>query len=238
MNTFKSIESRRSIRQYKDQRVELDDLMMVCEMGMHAPTSGDLQDIRFIIVREKSKIETVARLCMDQLWMTSAPALIIVCSQPQLQAQWYGEKGRHVFSTQNAAAAIENVLLAATDLGLGTCWVNGFDQEEMDACFGVGDARVEGIITIGYANEKPAKKEVNTLLTSVFFENYGNGKIDLIALNKDYSLKLAKKLDEIDKKTDSFREQAKQFMAKSREKAKEVHTKYVVKKDDTTPKDE
>ncbi len=233
MNTFKTIESRRSIRQYSAQKVELDDLMMLCEMGMHAPTSGDLQDTRFIIVREKEAIETIAHMCMDQLWMTSASALIVVCSQPDLQAQWYGEKGRHVFSAQNAAAAIQNILLAATDLGLGSCWVNGYDQEKMDGFFGVDDARVEGVITIGYADDKPDQKEMNTLLTSVSFEKYGNDIIDIDALNKDYSKKLAKKLAEVDKKTDTFREQAKKLVSGARKKAKEVHTKYVVKKEET-----
>lgn len=233
MNTFQAIESRRSIRQYQRRSVELDDLLMMCEMGMHAPTSGDLQDIRFIIVREEETIESVARLCMDQLWVTSAPALIVICSQPQVQAQWYGERGRHVFSTQNAAAAMQNMLLAATDLGLATCWVSGYNQEEMDRLFGAeGSARVEGIITVGYANEQPDSKILNDHVQCVYFESYGNTKIDIDLLNKDYSKKLEKKLKEVDKKTDTLREHAKKFFSSSKEKAKEMHKKYVVKKDD------
>lgn len=233
MNTFKAIQSRRSIRQYKNKPVELDDLMMIAEMGIHAPTSGDLQDVRFIIVREKSTINKVAEICLEQLWITSAPALIVVCSQPNHQADWYGERGRHVFSTQNAAAAIENALLAATDLGLGTCWVGGYDQEKIDGLFGAsGSARVEGIITVGYANENPSKKHVNDHLTSIYFESYGNDKIDMDLLNKDYSKKLEKKLKAIDEKTDTFREQAQKYLESAKVKAKEVHKKYVVKKNE------
>ncbi|MCA9477756.1 MAG: nitroreductase family protein [Nanoarchaeota archaeon] len=230
MNTFQAIESRRSVRQYQNRPVELDDLLMIAEMGMHGPTSGDLQDTRFIIVREKEAIEKVAEMCLEQLWMTSAPSLLVVCSQPSVQAEWYGERGRHVFSAQNAAAAMENALLAATDLGLATCWVGGFDQEKIDDFFGVGDARVEGIITVGYAAETPEKKEMHDHLTTIYFENYGNDKIDMDLLNKDYSKKIEKKLKETQKKAATFQEQAKKYLDQAKVKAKEVHKKYVLKK--------
>jgi nitroreductase len=234
MNTFNTIKSRRSVRQFKNQAIELDDLLMMAEMGMHAPTSGDLQDIRFIIVRDKGTISKVSDLCLEQWWMTSAPALIIVCSQPALQAEWYGERGRHVFSAQNAGAAIQNVLLAGTDLGLSTCWVGGYDQEAIDGLFGVDNgSRVEGVIVVGYEAEKPLKKNVNDILQSVYFEKYGNSKIDLDLLNKDYSKKLEKKLKEVDVKAESFQEKMKKHLEQAKVKAKEVHKKYVVKKNNS-----
>lgn len=232
MNTFQAIEKRRSIRLYLNKPVELDDILIITEMGMHAPTSGDLQDIRFIVVRDKETIAKAAHLCMDQLWVTSAPVILVVCSQPNVQAQWYGERGRHVFATQNAAAAIQNCLLAATELGLSSCWVSGYNQEAMDDLFGTtGDARVEGIITLGYAAQGPEKKVINDHIKSVFFESYGNSKIDVDLLNKDYSKKIEKKLKEIDLQPQTFQDQAKKFMRNTKLKAKEVHKKYIVKKE-------
>lgn len=199
MDVIKAIVSRRSIRAYKSKNVDKEDLMMLVEMGIKAPTAGNLQDLKFIVCTEQGIINKLPEICMDQYWITTAPAIIVVCSQPQVQAKWFGERGRHVFATQNAAAATQNIMLSAKSMNLDTCWVGGFNQERMDKLFGTeGKARVETIITVGYASEKPDKKNEQSLTSSMFFQKYGQTLEDPNTVNNDYSIKLQKHLSKLE----------------------------------------
>lgn len=196
MDLIKAITTRRSIRDFKDRRVEKDDLLFLCELGMNAPSAGNLQDYRFIITRDRKKIAGLPALCMDQEWIRHATGVIVICSQPKIQIKWYGEQGSFL-ATQNAAAAAQNILLGAHSLGLGACWVSGFDRDKLGKYFGLtGGAKVEVIIPIGYPSGKPDKKTENAIDVMVYFDTYGNDKADLALLNKDYSIKMQEILEE------------------------------------------
>lgn len=196
MDVFKAIQNRRTIRYYKDKKVAMDDLLLLVEMGMKAPNAGNLQDFRFIVTRERKIIKKMPELCMDQDWMSTATGLIVICSQPELQIKWYAEMGNR-FAAQNAAAAAQNILLAAQALNLGACWVGGFDREAIEKAFGIeGKARAEIIITVGYPDEVPEKKTENDIDVMAYFDSYGNDKKDLALLNKDYSIKVQQYLEE------------------------------------------
>lgn len=196
MDLIDAITKRRSFRDFKDRRVEKDDLLFLCELGMKAPSAGNLQDYRFIISRDRNKIAALPAACMDQEWIRYATGVIVVCSQPSMQIKWYGEQGSFL-ATQNAAAAAQNILLGAHSLGLGACWVSGFDKDKVAKIFGVsGDGRVEVVIPIGYPAGKPDKKVENAIDVMVYFDNFGNDKADLILLNKDYSSKMEEYLEE------------------------------------------
>lgn len=227
MDVFNAISSRRSIRLYKNTPVDKDDLFLIIEMGLKAPSSGNLQDYRFVVNRDKGVINKLPELCMDQYWMSSAPAVIAVCSQPQVQGEWFGERGRHVFSIQNAAAATQNILLAAHALGLGACWVGGFDQERVDDLFGVsGKGRVEAIITVGYPAEKPEKKTEIDINTGLFFDSFGNDKEDLAVINKDYSIIVQRRLDRFKDEAQKSAKTGKEWLSIVKEKIKSHHNKY------------
>ncbi len=187
MDIFKCIMSRRTFRNYSDRVVDEDDLYLLVECGLHAPTSGNLQDFRFIVSREQNVLNKVAELCMEQGWIAKATGVIVVCSQPKKQRELYGPKGDHIYAVQNASAAAQNILLGAHALGLGACWVSGFDQQKIDDYFGVGDARVEVVIPIGYPRGKPDDKLVEEIDTVMYFDKYGNNKSNPDKLKKDYS---------------------------------------------------
>ena len=231
MNVFKAISSRRSIRQFKNRPVDKDDLFMLIELGMQAPTAGNMQDFRFIGVFDKETILKLPKACLDQYWITSAPALIVVCSQPQLQATWFGERGRHVFATQNAAMATQNILLAAHAMGLGACMVSGFDQEKVDAIFGVGGkGRVEAIIPVGYPAETPDRKEENEMDVMLYFEKWGNDKEDPALINKDYSIKLQQLIKKVELESQSSRDRTWQWLKDVQGRLKEQLNKKEGKK--------
>ncbi len=217
--------TRRSIRRFKAKPVERDDLHFIIEMAMKAPSAGNLQDYRFIIVRDKAVIKELPDYCMDQMWISGAPIVIVVCSQPKLQKKWYGAPGE-IFARQNAAAATQNILLAAHGLGLGACWVSGFNQEKVDNLFELnGKARVESIIPIGYPAEKPVSKTEFTLNNMLFFDIYEGDIADWDRFTKNYSGIIEKKLASAKEKFKEKSSGAKVTIKDISKKLKDAHAK-------------
>ncbi|GIU69587.1 MAG: NADH dehydrogenase [Candidatus Woesearchaeota archaeon] len=131
METLEAINQRRSIRKYLDKPVEFEKITTIIDSARKAPSAGNLQDWSFIIVTDKNLIKQVASYALEQYWIATAPALIVVCGLPEKHEMYYGLRGKRLYNIQDCAAAIENILLSATDLGLGTCWVGAFEEEKI-----------------------------------------------------------------------------------------------------------
>lgn len=156
METFECITTRRSIRRYKDIPVEWDKIGKIIEAGRAAPSSGNLQNWKFIAVVDKSLREALAEASFQQYWMTPAPVHIAIVEEPLKAKRHYGLRGEKLYSVQNCAAAAQNMLLMAHDLGLGACWVGAFDEARVKKILNIIDeARPQAILTIGYADEIP-----------------------------------------------------------------------------------
>jgi len=156
MDVFDAIRSRRSIRKYKDKQVPWDNIITIMQAGKYAPSAGNLQNWKFIYVKTDEKRKAIADACLHQEWMEMAPVYIVVVAEPAKMERYYGTRGARLYTIQGCAAAIENMLLTAHSLGLGTCWVGAFDEDEMFRILNLPEEKiVQGIITIGYADEAP-----------------------------------------------------------------------------------
>lgn len=175
MDVMECIHTRRSIRKYQDIPVEFEKVGRIVEAGFQAPTSGNIQDYRFIIVQDKSKRAQIAEASLQQYWMEIAPTHIIVCIDIKRSKQFYGVRGERLYSVQHAAAATMNMLLAAHHFGLGACWIGAFDEEAIKSICGIPEyARPEAIITVGYADEIPPRPPKFIIETFTYIERYGN----------------------------------------------------------------
>ena len=156
MDVFDAIRSRRSIRKYKDKQVPWDNIITIMQAGKYAPSAGNLQNWKFIYVKTDEKRKAKADACLQQEWMEMAPVYIVVVAEPAKMERYYGTRGARLYTIQGCAAAIENMLLTAHSLGLGACWVGAFDEDEMFRILNLPEEKiVQGIITIGYADEAP-----------------------------------------------------------------------------------
>lgn len=182
MEALECINKRKSVRRYKNTPVEWEKIANILEAGNNAPSAGNLQNWKFVVIMDKSKRLAIAEACLNQLWMQDAPVHIIVCAEPDKSAQMYGLRGEKLYCIQNCAAATQNMLLAATAQGLGACWVGAFDEPKLAGIVGIPDGvRPQSIVTVGYAGavtRQPQKLKIDIV---VYLESFGNKIKDLSA---------------------------------------------------------
>ncbi|HII17096.1 TPA: nitroreductase family protein [Candidatus Woesearchaeota archaeon] len=177
MDVFEAIHKRRSIRKYTDQPVEWDKVVHILEAGRLAPNAGNLCNFKFVAVREDAIRKLMAKACYNQEWMEQAPIHIMVCTEPDKSKRFYGLRGERFYVIQDCAAAAENMLIAATALGLGSCWVSAFDEERLRRIHNLPEqVIVQMVITIGYPAEEPEMPPKNTLEWLTFVERWGQKK--------------------------------------------------------------
>jgi nitroreductase len=173
MDVLNCIKTRRSIRKYLDKPIPWDNVVNIIEAGKDAPTSGNLQNFKFIVCVDAAKRQALARAALDQTWMQDAPVHIVICSIPEKSAMFYGIRGERLYAVQNCAAAAENMLLAAHSLGLGACWVGAFEEELVRDICGIDvNGRPQIIITLGYPDENPPRPAKFKLVDVTFIEKW------------------------------------------------------------------
>ncbi|HII71186.1 TPA: hypothetical protein HA265_00345 [Candidatus Woesearchaeota archaeon] len=197
METFECIEKRRSVRRYIDSPVEWEKIGNILRAAQLAPSSGNSQDVRLVVVTDRKKRERLAEACMKQLWMARAPVHIVIYSDPKNTKRFYGLRGEKLYSIQNSAVAAQNILLAATDQGLASCWVGAFDETMLNNVLGAPDsARPQAVITVGYSEDDPEMPKRYKLWDLTFINGYGSKIVNVDLVFDDYSEVLRKKIKE------------------------------------------
>lgn len=173
MDIFECIRTRRSIRKYKDKDVPWDNVVEILQAGKYAPFAGNILNVKFIVVKNEDKRRAIAEASAQQYWMQDAPIHIVVVGEPEKAERYYGTRGARLYTIQGAAAAIENMLLTANSLGLGSCWVGAFDEEEIRRLCNLPEhVNVQAVITIGYADENPSPPPKYRVEHVMFFEKW------------------------------------------------------------------
>ncbi|TET15039.1 MAG: nitroreductase [Actinobacteria bacterium] len=143
------IEKRKSIRSYKPQDVEEEKLNYILQAFRKAPSAKNLQPWKLIIVKDKKKISDLSIACNNQTFLSEAPILIVACAK---EDEAYGVMGGYMNSYPiDIALALEHLILAATEKGLGTCWIGAFKEKLVKDLLDVPDnVRVVAITPVGY----------------------------------------------------------------------------------------
>jgi nitroreductase len=162
MDALQAIRKRRSVRAYTGEKIPREDLETIVDAGRLAATGGNRQPWEFIVVTDRAMIE---QLKVAALWMDKAGAIIAVVMDES--SRWWLEDG---------SAAIENMLLAATALGYGSCWLEGWTlrhEDEFKALLDIPtEKRLLTLIPLGIPLEWPAK-EKKSLEEILYWEKYG-----------------------------------------------------------------
>jgi nitroreductase len=227
METFEAIEKRRSTRDFSDLPVEWEKVGNILRAGQLAPSSGNVQDYKFVVVTDRTKRAAVANSALKQHWIAKAPVIIVVYSEPKPTQRFYGLRGEKLYAVQNSAAAIENMLLAATDQGLASCWVGAFDENMLNATLGAPNTvRPQAIIPIGYSDSKLEIPRRHRLVDMVYINSWKSKLVNVDLLFDDFGEVLRKKLKEAkDVAAEKGPLVAKSLATKGKEKIKEIHEK-------------
>ncbi len=151
MDVFEAIFTRRSIRKFSDKKVDDASIKKMLEAAMVAPSAGNSQPWRFIVVRDQENFQYIAKHHQYAQMAINSSACIIVCAD--LSAEKYPG-----YWQQDCSAAIQNMLLAARGLGIGTVWTGVYPDEERMAAFKTyfelpNHGEILGIVVCGYPDQ-------------------------------------------------------------------------------------
>ncbi|MEK7678305.1 MAG: nitroreductase family protein [Verrucomicrobiota bacterium] len=158
MDLFETIQARQSVRAYQTAKVEPAKLEAILAAANQAPSAGNLQAYQIHVVRDKKTKQALAKAALDQAFVAQAPVVLVFCADPARSAARYGARGEGLYCVQDATIAAAYAQLAATALGLATCWVGAFDEEPVArAMHLLPGQRPIGIFTLGYPAESPPR---------------------------------------------------------------------------------
>ena len=170
LSVLKLIAERGSIRSYKDKPIPENDLFNIIEAARLAQSAANRQPWQFIVVTDK---EVRDRLADAAHWqdrprqrsVETAGAIIVGLADPEISANWY---------LVDLGIAIENMALTAWDLGIGSCWIGAFREDDVKSVLAIPkNLRVVSLLTLGYADEKPREKNRKSLEEIIHYNMYG-----------------------------------------------------------------
>jgi nitroreductase len=137
--------------------VEEEHLHRILEAAMSAPSAGNLQAYKVVIVREEKKKRSLVEAAINQDFLAQAPVVLAFFAHPERSAAKYHNRGAELYSVQDATIACAYAQLAATSLGLGTVWVGAFDDDLVADALGADQEwRPVALLPIGYPAESPS----------------------------------------------------------------------------------
>jgi nitroreductase len=149
--------SRRSIRRYTGEPVSDEEIKSLLEAAMAAPSGSNRQPWHFVVVRDRQKLRALAAAHPYGKMIAHAEACIAVCGDPRISDWW----------VQDCSAATENILVAASGLGLGAVWISSYGRPEREQAFREvldipQEIGVLSVIPVGHPGEqKEARTQYN-----------------------------------------------------------------------------
>lgn len=168
---FKEIvQSRFSVRNFKSVAIPREKIMQILDTVRLAPSAINYQPWHFIVISKRKNLDALVR-AYPRPWILSAPTIIVACINHR--ESWKRVKDKKDFGDVDVAIAIDHLTLAATSLGLGTCWVCNFDVDICRETLALPDfLEPLALIPIGFPIADPPEKKRKSLDEIVSWEHY------------------------------------------------------------------
>ncbi len=168
MELMDAVRGRRSVRSYLEQSVEEEKLQAVLEAGRLAPSARNMQDWKFIVVRDQATRRKLAKAARDQQFVGEAPVVIAACGTSDLVMTC----GQPAYAI-DVAIAVDHMTLAAQSLGLGTCWIGAFYEDQVREILGVpANIRVVALLPLGYPAQNARATPRKSLAEVVSYDHW------------------------------------------------------------------
>ena len=169
MDVCIAIRQRSSVRAYKATDVEEDKLKKILEAARLSPSASNRQEWKFIVVRNKETKKKLAKAAFEQSFIAEAPIVIVACGTEPKAMMGCGQPAH----TVDVSIACAFMILQAYELGLGTCWIGAFREDETKKILNVPEhIRVVAMTPLGYPNEPPSAKSRKSMNQIVCYEKY------------------------------------------------------------------
>lgn len=152
MSTIDSILNRYSVRKYENKEIPQEILSQILEAGRQAPSAANRQPIRFVVVKDGEIAKNFSNALFNR-FVKDAPMIIVGCADVKslLTGKW---------AVIDTTIALQNMVIAAWSLGVGSCWIGAFDEEKIKTLLKIpGDWKVVALVTFGYPAEEPKPKK-------------------------------------------------------------------------------
>ena len=164
------IKARGSIRSYKDKPISKQALLDILEAARMAQSADNRQPWEFIVVTHQAIRKKLVQAAGNQSFVGEAAAVLVSLANPERSASVGPFEGFLI----DLAIAIENMVLTAWDLGIGSCWIGAYNEQKVKELFNVPrNLRVMSLLTLGYPDEKARPKYRKDLNEIVHYQKYG-----------------------------------------------------------------
>jgi nitroreductase len=153
MQLMEAIKRRRSVRSYQDRAVEEEKLLRVLEAGRLAPSARNMQDWKFVVIRDQDSRRKLAEAARNQEFVGQAPMVIAACGT----SDYVMTCGQLTYPI-DVSIAVDHMTLAAVEEGLGTCWIGAFYEDAVKEILQIPQSiRVVALLPLGYPAAEQAK---------------------------------------------------------------------------------
>jgi nitroreductase len=164
MDTIKAIKSRASVREYSSKPVEKQTLEKLVDAARLAPSARSVEPCDFIVIKDRARLGKISEIAINGAFIKNAQAAIVVVAK---DTKYYIEDG---------CAATENILISASDLGLGACWIAGDKKPYADTIIDMlncpKQTRLVSIISLGYPKDRPVQRQARPLDDVIHWESF------------------------------------------------------------------
>ncbi len=160
MSVLDVIKLRKSVRAYRqDKDLSTEDLAKILESARLAPSARNLQEWKFVVVKNKETLKDLVPACKDQKFVGTCSCAVVACSA---DTDYIMSCGQPAY-TVDLSIAVSHMTLMAAELGIGSCWLGAFYEDKVKAVLEIpSKVRVVAILTLGY----PAGKELSEIVTT------------------------------------------------------------------------
>ena len=161
MNVLEAIKIRRSIRKYSPEPIPEEKLQTIFDAARLAPSAANRQPWRFVVVQDSNRKKSLSEAANDQTFLKDAAVIVVAIGDPDVSAKW---------CEKDTMTALEHIVLAATTLGYGSCWIGAFDEDAVKRLLKIPTKmKVVALLPIGVPAEKPAARP-RKVLSEIFFK--------------------------------------------------------------------
>lgn len=169
MNVYEAIQTRHSIRKYTYEPIPKEKIEKIVSEAQLAPSAGNKQPWRFIIVQDRDKIKKIAEIANKQTWIADAGAVVIAMAvdkkSPEVYERW---------AERDVMTAVEHMVLTAWEMGYGTCWIGAFNQGDIKEFLGIPEnMTVINLLPIGKPDQSPTRRPRKPIDEMFYGEEYG-----------------------------------------------------------------